>query len=209
MQQILDFIAKEKLIPVVKIDSIEDTLPLMSAMKDGGINIAEITFRTACGADAIALASKNCKDMLIGAGTIINAAQAQKAIQNGAKFIVSPGYSQGVADVCKASGIIYIPGCLTPTEIMVAIDNGIDIIKFFPAESYGGLNAIRAIAAAFPTIRFIPTGGIGPGNIKDYLAFNKVFACGGSWMVKDSFIKAGNFGEITRLCKEIKEYISI
>lgn len=209
MQQILDFIAKERLIPVVKIDNIKDTLPLMSAIKEGGISIAEITFRTACGADAIALAGKNCKDMLIGAGTIINADQAQRAIQNGAKFIVSPGYSQGVADACKDSGITYIPGCVTPTEIMAAIDNGINIIKFFPAESYGGLNAIRAMAAAFPAVRFVPTGGIGPGNIKDYLAFDKVFACGGSWMVKDSFIKAGNFSEITRLCKEIKEYISI
>jgi 2-dehydro-3-deoxyphosphogluconate aldolase/(4S)-4-hydroxy-2-oxoglutarate aldolase len=207
MEKTLEFIAKEKIIPVVKISNIEDTLPLMNALKAGGIGIAEITFRTACGADAIALASKNCPDMLIGAGTVVNAGQAKKAVENGAKFIVSPGYSQAVCDICKQNGILYLPGCVTPTEIMAAMDNGINIIKFFPAESYGGLAAIRAIASALPNIRFVPTGGIGLGNIKDYLSFDKVFACGGSWMVKESLIREGRFEEITKLCMDAKEHI--
>ena len=209
MIEILDHIAKEKIIPVVKIDRLDDTLPIMEALKKGGIGIAEITFRTACGADAIALAAKNCKDMLIGAGTVINAQQAEKAIKSGAKFIVSPGYSQAVTEVCKENDILYLPGCVTPTEIITAINNGINIVKFFPAESYGGLKAIRAIAAAFPDIRFVPTGGIGPGNIKDYFVFSKVFACGGSWMVKDNLIKEGNFAEITKLSQEAKEYVGV
>lgn len=209
MKEARDFIAREKLVPVVKLEDVADTLPLMDALKAGGINVAEITFRTACGAEAIAVASAYRKDMLIGAGTVINAAQAEKAVAAGAKFIVGPGYAQGVADVCKKSGVMYLPGCVTPTEIMVAVDNGIDIIKFFPAESFGGLNAIKAIAAAFPELRFVPTGGIGAGNIKEYLAFGKVFACGGSWMVKDSLIKARDFAEITRLSKEAKELIGL
>lgn len=208
MSEILDFISKEKIIPVVKIDNIDDTLPLLKALKKGGINIAEITFRTACGADAIALANRSDLDMLIGAGTIVNAAQAEKAISSGAKFVVGPGFSQSVADVCKKRGIMYLPGCVTPTEIMVALDNGINIIKYFPAESYGGLQAIRAISAAFPELLFVPTGGVGIGNIKDYLSFNKVFACGGSWMVKDSLIKNGDFDEITRLSSLAKEQIN-
>jgi len=209
MKEVKDFISREKLIPVVKLDNAADTLPLMDALKAGGIRVAEITFRTACGAEAIAIAAKNCKDMLIGAGTVINAAQAEKAVEAGAKFIVGPGYSQGVADVCKKSGVMYLPGCVTPTEIMVAIDNGIDIVKFFPAESFGGLNAICAIAAAFPELRFVPTGGVSVGNIKEYLSFNKVFACGGSWMVKDSLIKAQDFAEIAKLSREAKELIGL
>jgi 2-dehydro-3-deoxyphosphogluconate aldolase/(4S)-4-hydroxy-2-oxoglutarate aldolase len=209
MKEVKDFIAREKLIPVVKLDDAADTLPLMEALKAGGIHIAEITFRTACGAEAIAIASNNCGDMLIGAGTIISAAQAEKAISAGAKFIVGPGYSQGVADICRKNGIMYLPGCVTPTEIMVAIENGIDIIKFFPAESFGGLNAIRAISAAFPELRFLPTGGISAANIKEYLSFNKVFACGGSWMVKDSLIKSRDFSTITRLSREAKELIGL
>lgn len=204
---VLKRIAELKIVPVVKLDHIEDTLPLMKALEEGGILSAEITFRTACGADALSLAAANCPNMLIGAGTIINKAQAKKAIKCGAKFIVGPGFSSDVAKVCTKKGILYLPGCVTPTDIITAIDAGLEVVKFFPAENYGGIDTIKSLAAPFPSIKFVPTGGISATNIKSYLAFNKIVACGGSWMVKDSLIKSKDFDKITALSKEAMEVI--
>ena len=199
----LSFLEQIKIVPVVKIDNVNDTLPLMKALCDGGIPIAEITFRTACAGDAIKMASENFGDkMLVGAGTVINATQAKLAVENGAKFIVSPGFAREISDVCNEAGITYIPGCVTPTEIMAAISCGHKIIKFFPASNYGGVQTIKALSAPFGDIVFIPTGGVNATNINDFLAVKSIIACGGSWMVKDSLVKEGKFDEIVQLCKE-------
>lgn len=175
-----------KLIPVVVLKNLSDTLPTLKALYDGGIPVAEITFRTECAADAIRLASKSLPDMTIGAGTVINRAQAVEAVNCGAKFIVSPGFSDEIADFCREKGILYIPGCVTPTEIMHALAKGINIIKFFPAESFGGLGTVKSLAAAFPSVKFMPTGGVSAENVRSYLEKDFVIACGGSFMMKDT-----------------------
>ena len=202
----LDLIKKIKIVPVVKITDVNTTLPVMNALKNGGIPIAEITYRTECASEAISLAVKNCPDMLIGAGTVVNAEQARSAIASGAQFIVSPGFSSKVADVCQENNILYIPGAITPTEIMATMEYDLPIIKFFPAETFGGLASIKALSAPFPKHVFIPTGGINKANIKEYLSFSKIIACGGSWMVKDSLINNGEYDKIEEISREaIKE----
>ncbi len=180
----LERIKQLKIVPVVVIKNIEDAEPTLKALCDGGLPVAEITFRTACAADAIKLATEKFPEMLVGAGTVINAEQCNKAIDAGAKFIVGPGFSSEVADVCKARSVLYLPGCVTPTEIITAISYGLEIVKFFPCSNYGGLATIKALAAPFPQIKFLPTGGISEENILEYLAFDKIVACGGSWMMK-------------------------
>ena len=176
----------DKLIPVVVIKNLEDTVPTLKALKEGGINCAEITFRTACAEDAIKLAVKEFPDMNVGAGTVINAQQCQKAIDAGAKFVVSPGLSVSVAKLCQEKGIAYYPGCVTPTEIMQALELGITIVKFFPANIYGGLKALKALSAPFPQIKFIPTGGVDLTNLKEFMEFEKIYAVGGSSFVKEA-----------------------
>lgn len=203
-----EIIEKVKIVPVVKIDDVNNTMPLMNALCEGGIPIAEITFRTACAAEAIRIASENFGDkMLVGAGTVVNASQAKIAIENGAKFIVSPGFGKDISDVCVQNNIAYVPGCVTPTEIMAAIAEGHKIIKFFPASNYGGVATIKALSAPFGDIVFIPTGGINANNINEYLAVKSIIACGGSWMVKDSLVKEGKFDEIVKICKEACDVI--
>ena len=187
-----------KVVPVVVINSIEQTLPTMQALCDGNLPVAEITFRTACAEEAIRLAAKNFPDMYIGAGTVINVEQCKKAIDAGAKFIVSPGLSTEVALYCIEKGITYYPGCVTPTEIMQAIDLGIKVVKFFPANVYGGLKAIKALAGPFGQIKFLPTGGVSEENLKEFLDCDKIFAVGGSWMMK---------GDIKANCLKINEII--
>lgn len=176
----------DKRIPVVVIHELSETNKILSALRAYGIGCAEITFRTACAEEAIGLAVKNFPDMLIGAGTVINAEQCEKALAAGAKFIVSPGLSESVAEVCKKNGIPYYPGCVTPTEIMRALELGIDIVKFFPANIYGGLKAIKALSAPFPQVRFIPTGGIDKNNLEEYLACKSIYAVGGSSFVTEA-----------------------
>lgn len=179
----------DKLIPVVVIKEIGETETILSALKDCGINCAEITFRTACAAEAIALALEKFPDMNVGAGTVINAEQCEAALQAGAKFIVSPGLSADVAKICKQRGVPYYPGCVTPTEIMAALDLGITTVKFFPANIYGGLKALKALSAPFPQIKFIPTGGVNSDNLEEFLSFDKVAAVGGSFMVEEALKK--------------------
>ena len=179
----------DRVIPVVVIKELADTIPTLKALKDGGVNCAEITFRTACAAEAIALGVKEFPDMNIGAGTVINAEQCEKALAAGAKFIVSPGLSVAVANICKERGIAYYPGCVTPTEIMQALDLGITVVKFFPANVYGGLKALKALSAPFPQIKFIPTGGVDRSNIDEFLAWDKIAAIGGSFFVKEALEK--------------------
>ena len=180
----------DKLIPVVVIKQLDETEKIMSALKNYGINCAEITFRTACAAEAIALAVKKFPDMNVGAGTVINAEQCEAALKAGAKFIVSPGLSAEVAKVCKKNNVPYYPGCVTPTEIMAALDLGITTVKFFPANIYGGLKALKALSAPFPQVKFIPTGGVNRDNLDEFLAFEKVAAVGGSFFVEDALNKA-------------------
>lgn len=184
----------DKVIPVVVISDLEDTEKTLGSLRMGGINCAEITFRTPCAAEAIRLGLELYPDMNIGAGTVINAVQCRAALEAGAKFIVSPGFSDEVAAICRWENVTYYPGCVTPTEIMHAIDEGFEIVKFFPAGIYGGLSAIKALSAPFPQVKFIPTGGVSLSNLAEFLSCDRVFAVGGSFMMK---------GDITENCKEI------
>ena len=182
-EQLIEKIKATKIVPVVVLNSIEETVPKMQALVNGGLPCAEITFRTPCAADAIALTVKKFPQMLVGAGTVINREQCEKAIAVGSKFIVSPGFSEEVADCCKEHNMLYLPGIVTPTEAMAAIAKGLTTLKFFPASNYGGLKTIKAICAAFPYLHIMPTGGISADNILEYLAYDKIIACGGSWMM--------------------------
>lgn len=187
MENVLEEIRHYRLVPVVAINKIEDAIPTMEALVKGGLPVAEITYRTACAKDAIKLAVEKFPEALIGAGTVINAAQAEEAISLGVKFIVSPGLSKEVAKVCKVHNVPYLPGCVTPTEIMEALELGINVIKFFPASNYGGLKTIKALNGPFPQVTFMPTGGVNEENVLEYLAYPHIIACGGSFMMKGSF----------------------
>ena len=189
----------QQVIPVVVINDEKETIEILSKLREGGINCAEITFRTACAKEAIAIGTKAFEDMNIGAGTVINAEQAKSAVQAGAKFIVSPGFSDEVARYCTDEKIPYYPGCVTPTEIMRALSYGLNVVKFFPAGVYGGLKAMKALSAPFPQVRFIPTGGVDLSNLKEYLDFDKVYAVGGSFMMKGDIVK--NCKEIVKICE--------
>lgn len=187
-----------RVLPVVVIHDLSETVPTLEALRDGGIPAAEITFRTDCAAEAIRIGTERFPEMHIGAGTVINEAQAQAAIAAGAEFVVSPGLSASVAAVCRAADIPYYPGCATPTEIMAALELGITTVKFFPANVYGGLASLKALSAPFPQVRFLPTGGVDLGNLADYLAFDRIVAVGGSFMMK---------GDIRENCRRIREVI--
>ncbi len=179
----------EKLIPVVVIKTLEETQKILSALKSDGVNCAEITFRTACAEEAIKLAVQKFPDMEIGAGTVINGEQCERAIAAGAKFIVSPGLSEEVVAICKQKNVPYYPGCVTPTEIMKALSLGITTVKFFPANVYGGLKAMKALSAPFPQIKFIPTGGVNRENLDEFLSWDKIAAVGGSFFVEEAMQK--------------------
>ena len=177
-------IRRYRVVPVVVFQSIDEVRPTLRAMCEGGLPVAEITYRTDCAGEAIKIAVNEFPEMLIGAGTVINAEQCREALACGAKFIVSPGFSAAIAEICRAENVRYLGGCVTPTEIMTALSCGCDIVKFFPAASYGGLAAMKALSAAFPSVTFLPTGGISEQNQAEYLAWDKTFAVGGSWMTK-------------------------
>jgi 2-dehydro-3-deoxyphosphogluconate aldolase/(4S)-4-hydroxy-2-oxoglutarate aldolase len=201
-EQLLKQIYEAGIIPVIKIDELNDTIPLIEALKSGGLNTAEITFRTAAAKDAIKIVNEKFPAVILGAGTILNVEQAKQAIEAGAKFIVSPGFSQKVVQFCLDQEVPIFPGVATPTDIQMAIEHGLGIVKFFPADAFGGIKTLKALAGPFGSIKFIPTGGITAQNLAEYIVFPKVFACGGSWMVKDELIKAKKFDEIKRLTEE-------
>ncbi len=182
-------IEKYRIIPVVVINRAEDTLPLMQKLLAGGLPVAEITFRTPCAKEAIEIAVREFSEMLIGAGTVINAGQCRSAAAAGARFIVSPGFSREVAETCKELSLPYYPGCVTPSEIMDALSLGLNILKFFPAQVYGGLSSINALGAAFPSVKFIPTGGVDNSNLREYLSNPRIYAVGGSFMMKGEIEK--------------------
>ncbi len=178
------FIGRYRVVPVVVFNSVGEVRPKLQAMCDGGLPIAEITYRTDCAGEAIRIAVSEFPQMLVGAGTVVSRAQAEEALSRGARFIVSPGFSEEVAALCAEKGAPYLGGCVTPTEIMKALACGCRIVKFFPASVYGGLAAMKSLAAAFPAVTFLPTGGISEKNLAEYLAWEKIFAVGGSWMMK-------------------------
>jgi len=189
------------LIPVIKIENAEDAVPLAKALIDGGLPAAEITFRTACAAEAISNITKAFPEMLVGAGTVLTAEQADAAIAAGAKFIVAPGLNPKVVAHCQKRGVPMLPGCSNPSDIEAALELGLKTVKFFPAEAAGGLKMLKAMAAPYGQLTFMPTGGIDAGNLLDYLNFNKIIACGGSFMVKDDLVKAKAWDQITALTK--------
>ena len=202
MNEIIKTLSELKVVPVIKLDSPDQAEPLGRALMNGGLPIAEVTFRTAAAEESIRIMAKAFPDMCVGAGSLATKEQAEKALNAGAKFFVSAGFSPAVADVADANGIPYFAGCCTPTEIIMCISRGYEVVKFFPAKQYGGIDTIKALAAPFPGLKFMPTGGVNAGNIKDYLACDKVIACGGSWMVDGKLVAAGKFDEIEALVKE-------
>lgn len=195
-------VAEKKIVPVVKLDRVADAKPLGEALCAGGLPVAEVTFRTDAAEESIKIMKKEFPEMMVGAGTVVNVEQAKRALDAGASFLVSPGISRPVVEFALENNLPVFPGTCTPSEVMIAMEYGLPLVKFFPAKQYGGLDTIKALAAPFPTMKFMPTGGINASNILDFLAFDKIIACGGSWMVKDSLINAGDFAEITRLTKE-------
>lgn len=202
MQEILKKIGEIGVIPVVAIDDAAQAVPLARALTAGGIPCAEITFRTQAGVEAMRRITAEMPEMLVGAGTVLTTAQVDLAIEAGAKFMVSPGFNPKVVDYALSKGLPVVPGCSTPTDMEQAIERGLEVVKFFPAEQAGGLEYIKAVSAPYSSLHFMPTGGINIGNLKTYLSFPKILACGGSWMVKKDMIAAGRFEEITQLCKE-------
>lgn len=191
-------------VPVVVLDKAEDAVPTAKALLAGGVDVMEITFRTAAAADSIAAVAKECPDMLVGAGTVITLEQCKKAVACGAQFIVSPGYSEEVVSWCVENGVAITPGCVTPTEIMAAMAHGLKVVKFFPANVYGGLGAMKALSGPFGGIKFIPTGGVNDKNLAEYLAAPFIHAVGGSWLCAKADIAAHNFDKITALCKDAR-----
>ena len=202
---VLERLARSIVVPVVVLDKAEDAIPTAKAMLAGGIDVMEITFRTACAPEAIKAVAENCPDVLVGAGTVMNLEQCKLAVQMGAKFIVSPGFDAEVVAWCVENGVAVTPGCVTPTEMMAAIKLGVKVLKFFPANVYGGLNAMKNLAGPFVGIKFLPTGGVNTANIKEYIDAPFIHAVGGSWVCPKAEISAGNWDKITQLCLDARK----
>ena len=205
MSSITDSMKSSIIVPVVVIEDAKDAVPTAKALLAGGINVMEITLRTAAALDSIRNVAAECPDMVVGVGTVLNLEQAKDAVEAGAKFIVSPGFDEETVKWCVENKIDVAPGCVTPTEIMAARRLGLRVVKFFPANVYGGLKAITNLAAPFTDMQFIPTGGVNTENIAEFVANPAVFAVGGSWICKKADISAGNFDKITELCKEARK----
>jgi 2-dehydro-3-deoxyphosphogluconate aldolase/(4S)-4-hydroxy-2-oxoglutarate aldolase len=201
MDEVLKQIGTHRLVPVVALEDASQANALGDALVAGGLPVAEITFRTAAARDAIATLSKR-DDLLVGAGTVLTEQHAKQALDAGARFVVSPGFSEAVVDYCIDQGVAVTPGCATPSDLHQAAARDLSVVKFFPAEAMGGLKMLKALSAPFNAMRFVPTGGIKAENVQSYLAEPAVFACGGSWMVKGDLLRQGQFDEVTRLTKE-------
>lgn len=201
---VLKRLACSGIVPVVVLEDAADAVPTAKALLAGGVDVMEITFRTAAAADSIRAVAEQCPDMLVGAGTVITLEQCKLAVECGAKFIVAPGYDDEVVSWCVENGVAVTPGCVTPTEIMAAMKHGLKVLKFFPANVYGGLTALKALAGPFGGIKFIPTGGVNAQNIGEFAESPYVHAVGGSWICPKADIAAGNFDKITALCAEAR-----
>ena len=207
MNKVLEEISKIGIVPVIALDHVEDAAPLAKALIAGGLPCAEVTFRTDAAEESIRIMSEQFPEMLVGAGTVLTTEQVDRAVNAGAKFIVSPGLNPKVVKYCVEKGIPVTPGCANPSDVEVAIELGLEVVKFFPAEAAGGLNMIKSMAAPYNKMKFMPTGGINAKNIGDYLACDKIFCCGGSWMVKGDLIKAGEFDKIKEMTAEAVEVV--
>ena len=202
---VLSRLSRAGVVPVVVIDDAKDAVPTANAMVAGGVDVMEITFRTAAAPEAIKAVAQTCPDMLVGAGTILNLEQCKLAVEMGAKFIVSPGFDANVVGWCIENGIAVTPGCVTPTEITAAVNMGLKVVKFFPANVYGGLNAMKNLSAPFVGVKFMPTGGVNADNIREYITAPFIHAVGGSWVCPKADIAAGNFEKITALCLQARK----
>ena len=192
-------------VPVVVLDDAEDAAPLAEALVKGGIPCAEVTFRTEAAEESIRIMSEKYPEMLVGAGTVLTTEQVDRAVAAGAKFIVSPGFDPEIVDYCMERNIPVFPGCVSPSEVAQAVKRGLKVVKFFPAEQAGGLAMLKAMAAPYTMLKFMPTGGINTKNLKEYLGFSKILCCGGSWMVKGDMIKNKEFDKITEMTREATE----
>ena len=195
------------IVPVVVLEDTKDAAPLAKALCDGGLACAEVTFRTDAAEESIRIMTKEFPEMVVGAGTVLTTEQVDRAVNAGAQFIVSPGFNPAVVKYCIEKNIPVTPGVVTPSEMEKAIEMGLEVVKFFPAEPSGGLEMIKAVAAPYTMLKFMPTGGINPKNIVPYLQYEKILACGGSWMVKGNLISEGAFDKITDLTKEAVELV--
>ena len=202
MNEILEALGRTGIIPVITINDAEKAIPLALSLIAGGIPVAEVVFRTPQAETAIRRICREVPGIMVGAGTVLNTGQVDRAIDAGALFIVSPGFNPKVAAHAIKKGIPFIPGCFTPSDIEQALEHGLEVVKFFPAEQAGGIEYLKAVSAPYTNVRFIPTGGINSLNIAKYTAFDKTLACGGSWMAAPELIDAGNFEKITSLCRE-------
>ncbi|MBS6194922.1 MAG: bifunctional 4-hydroxy-2-oxoglutarate aldolase/2-dehydro-3-deoxy-phosphogluconate aldolase [Clostridiales bacterium] len=202
MHTILEEVAKLGVVPVVVLNDAKDAVPLAKALCEGGLPCAEVTFRTEAAEESIRLMCREYPEMLVGAGTVLTIDQVERAVAAGAKFIVSPGFDAEIVDYCLEKGILVLPGCITPSEVAQGVKRGLEVIKFFPAEQAGGVAMIKAMAAPYTTVKFMPTGGISAKNLKEYLSCDKIVACGGSWMVKGDMIAAGEFDKIKEMTAE-------
>lgn len=207
MNEVLEKIQEIGIVPVVVLNDAKDAALLAQALCNGGLPCAEVTFRTAAAEEAIRIMSEQFPDMLIGAGTVLTTEQVDRAVAAGAKFIVSPGLNPRIVKYCVEKGVLITPGCTNPSDIEQALENGLEVVKFFPAEPAGGLKMIKAMAAPYVGMKFMPTGGINQNNVKDYLAYDRIIACGGSWMVKGDLVDAGDFEKIEELTREAVEIV--
>ena len=207
MNETLEKLGQYGIVPVVVLNDSKDAEPLADALCEGGLACAEVTFRTEAAAESIKIMSEKHPEMLVGAGTVLTVEQVDEAVAAGAKFIVSPGLNSEVVKYCLDKNIAITPGAVTPSEMELAIELGLNIVKFFPAEPSGGLSMIKAVSAPYTMLKFMPTGGINPGNVKEYLKSDKIFACGGSWMVKGDLVDAGDFDKIKELTKEAADIV--
>ena len=204
MKSIEERFAELKVVPVVVLNDVKDAAPLAKALVEGGLPCAEVTFRTEAAAESLRIMAEAYPDMLVGAGTVLTTEQVDKAVEAGAKFIVSPGFDPEIVDYCIEKNIPVFPGCATPSEVAQAVKRGLKVVKFFPAEQAGGLAMIKAMAAPYNMLKFMPTGGINTKNLKEYLACDKILCCGGSWMVKGDMVEAGDFEKIKKLTEEAR-----
>lgn len=202
MNHISEDIARYGVVPVVVLNDPAEALPVADALLKGGLPVAEVTFRTAAAEEAIRIIAAERPAMLVGAGTVLTIDQVDRAVAAGARFIVCPGFDPKIVDYCIGKNIPVFPGCTTASEVAWGVKRGLTVLKFFPAEQCGGVATIKALCAAYVGVKFMPTGGIGPKNLKEYLSCDKIVCCGGSWMVKGDLIKAGRFDEIERLSRE-------
>ncbi|MBD5486734.1 MAG: bifunctional 4-hydroxy-2-oxoglutarate aldolase/2-dehydro-3-deoxy-phosphogluconate aldolase [Lachnospiraceae bacterium] len=204
----LEMIQELGVVPVVVLNDAKDARPLAAALCEGGLPCAEVTFRTEAAEESIRSMVKEFPEMLVGAGTVLTIEQADRAIGAGAKFIVSPGFDPEIVDHCLERSIPVFPGCITPSEVAQAVKRGLEVIKFFPAEQFGGIDTIKALAAPYTDIKFMPTGGINAANLEKYLSYDRIVACGGSWMVKADLIRNEEFDIVKKLTAEAVRLVS-